>query len=151
MSVDSLDEHEQWLADIAETQGYVVGYPLIADPDMNIAKLYGMLPAEEEGFSKDRSAADNATVRSVFIIAPDRKIRLMLSYPMSSGRNFDEILRVLDSMQLTEAYKVATPVNWKNGDNVVILPTVSNSDAENLFPDGWQTVKPYMRIVAQPY
>ena len=150
LSVDTLGDHERWLKDIVETQGHAVDYPLISDPDMTVAKLYGMLPADERGFSGDRSAADNATVRSIFIIGPDRKIRLMLSYPMSSGRNFDEILRVLDSMQLTEAHKVATPANWKHGDDVVILPTVSNGDAEKLFPDGWKTVKPYIRVVAQP-
>lgn len=150
LSVDAIGDHERWLEDIAETQGQVVGYPLIADPDMTIAKLYGMLPADEQGLANTRSAAENATVRSVFIISPDRKIKLMLAYPMSSGRNFDEILRVLDSMRLTEAHKVATPVNWRFGDDVVILPTLANADAEKLFPGGWRTVKPYLRIVAQP-
>ena len=150
LSVDPVDNHTKWAKDIQETQGYAVNYPMIGDENLTVAKLYNMLPAEETGTSEGRTAANNATVRSVFIIGPDKKIKLMLTYPMSTGRNFDEILRVLDSMQLTARYKVATPVNWKDGDDVIIVPSVSDDDAKAMFPDGWKTVKPYLRVVKQP-
>jgi len=150
LSVDPVSDHEKWLKDVEETQGHPVRYPLIGDTDLKIAKLYNMLPADESGSSEGRTAATNATVRSVFIIGPDKKIKLMLTYPMTTGRNFDEILRVLDSMQLTVKHKVATPVNWKKGDDVIIVPAVSNDDAKALFPDGWKTVKPYLRVTKQP-
>ena len=130
--------------------GHAVNYPMIGDTDLNVAKLYNMLPAEEEGSSEGRTAATNATVRSVFIIGPDKKIKLMLTYPMTTGRNFDEILRVLDSMQLTAQYKVATPVNWKNGEDVIIVPTVSDEEADQLFPGGFNKIKPYLRTTKQP-
>jgi alkyl hydroperoxide reductase subunit AhpC len=150
LSVDPLESHRGWAKDIEETQGHAVNYPMIADTDLSVSKLYNMLPAEEQGTYEGRTAATNGTVRSVFIIGPDKKIKLTLTYPMSTGRNFDEILRVLDSMQLTAKHKVATPVNWKNGDEVIILAAVSNEDAEKMFPSGWKTVKPYMRVVKQP-
>lgn len=150
LSIDPVDSHSQWLADIEETQGAAVKYPMIGDTDLAVAKLYNMLPAEEPGSSDGRTAAANATVRSVFIIAPDKKIKLMLTYPMTTGRNFDEILRVLDSLQMTAAYKVATPVNWTNGQDVIIAGSVSDDEAKVLFPDGWQAPKPYLRIVKQP-
>ena len=150
LSVDPVDNHTKWAKDIQETQGYAVNYPMIGDENLAVAKLYNMLPADEAGTSEGRTAANNATVRSVFIIGPDKKIKLMLTYPMSTGRNFDEILRVLDSMQLTARSKVATPVNWKDGDDVIILPSVSDDDAKAMFPDGWKTVKPYLRVVKQP-
>lgn len=150
LSVDPVEDHSEWAKDIEETQGYTVNYPMIGDSDLAVAKLYSMLPAEEEGTSEGRNAATNATVRSVFIVGPDKKIKLMLTYPMTTGRNFDEILRVLDSMQLTAKHKVATPVNWKDGDDVIIVPAVSDDDAKVMFPDGWQTLKPYLRLVKQP-
>lgn len=150
LSVDPVDNHTKWVKDIEETQGYAVSYPMIADSDLSVAKLYNMLPADEAGTSEGRTAATNATVRSVFIIGPDKKIKLMLTYPMTTGRNFDEILRVLDSMQLTAAHKVATPVNWKNGEDVIIVPSVSDDEATGLYPDGWKTLKPYLRLVKQP-
>jgi thioredoxin-dependent peroxiredoxin len=150
LSFDPVDNHEKWAKDIEETQGAKVGYPMIGDSDLNVAKLYNMLPAEESGTSEGRTAATNATVRSVFIIGPDKKIKLMLTYPMTTGRNFDEILRVLDSMQLTVKHKVATPVNWKNGEDVIIVPAVSDDDAKKMFPAGWKTLKPYLRLVKQP-
>lgn len=150
LSVDPVDNHEEWAKDIAETQGNVVNFPMIGDTDLEVAKLYNMLPADEEGSSEGRTAATNATVRTVFMIGPDKKIKLMLTYPMSTGRNFDEILRVLDSMQLTQEFKVATPVNWKQGEDVIIVPAVSNEEAKKLFPKGWKTVKPYLRTVPQP-
>jgi len=150
LSVDPVDSHGKWVADIEETQGAVVKYPMIGDTDLAVAKLYNMLPAEEPGTSDGRTAATNATVRSVFIVGPDKKIKLMLTYPMTTGRNFDEILRVLDSMQLTAKHKVATPVNWKHGDDVIIAGSVSDDDAKKLFPDGWKAPKPYLRIVPQP-
>jgi alkyl hydroperoxide reductase subunit AhpC len=150
LSVDPVTNHGRWAADIAETQGHVVKYPMIGDPELIVAKLYGMLPAESGSASEGRTAADNATVRTVFIIAPDKKIKLMLIYPMSTGRNFDEVLRVLDSMQLTARLKVATPVNWKPGDDVIILPSVSDAEAKEKYPDGWKAPKPYLRIVPQP-
>ena len=150
LSVDPVTNHRGWSKDIEETQGHAINYPLIGDTDLAIAKLYNMLPADETGTSEGRTAATNATVRSVFIIGPDKKIKLMLTYPMTTGRNFDEILRVLDSMQLTAKHKVATPVNWQDGDEVIIIPTVSNDEAQSMFPEGWKTVKPYLRLVKQP-
>ncbi|WP_434112633.1 peroxiredoxin [Paraburkholderia caffeinilytica] len=149
LSVDAVESHGKWVADIEETQGAKVNYPMIGDTDLAVAKLYNMLPAEEEGTSEGRTAATNATVRSVFIIGPDKRIKLMLTYPMTTGRNFDEILRVLDSMQLTARHKVATPVNWKQGEDVIITPAVSNEEAEKTFP-GFKTIKPYLRITRQP-
>ncbi|MGB8760373.1 MAG: redoxin domain-containing protein, partial [Candidatus Sulfotelmatobacter sp.] len=148
--VDPVDSHRKWEKDIEETQGTAVNYPMIGDPELAIAKLYDMLPAEEKGISEGRTAATNQTVRSVFIIGPDKKIKLSLTYPMSTGRNFDEVLRVLDSMQLTAKHKVATPVNWKQGDEVIILPSVSNDEAQQKYPGGWKSPKPYLRIVPQP-
>ena len=150
LSVDPVGNHNEWAKDIEETQGHRVNYPMIGDPDLAVAKAYNMLPADEPGSSEGRTAMNNATVRSVFIVAPDKTIKLMLTYPMTTGRNFDEILRVLDSMQLTAKHKVATPVNWKNGEDVIIIPAVSNEDAEGMFPDGWDTIKPYLRVVKQP-
>jgi len=150
LSVDPVDNHSKWVRDIEETQGYAVNYPMIGDSDLAVAKLYNMLPADEGGSSEGRTAATNATVRSVFIIGPDKKIKLMLTYPMTTGRNFDEILRVLDSMQLTVKHKVATPVNWKNGEDVIIVPSVSDEEAKGMFAEGWKTLKPYLRLVKQP-
>ena len=150
LSVDPVDNHEKWAKDIEETQGAKVNYPMIGDSDLHVAKLYNMLPADESGTSEGRTAATNATVRSVFIIGPDKKIKLMLTYPMTTGRNFDEILRVLDSMQLTLKHKVATPVNWVSGDDVIIVPAVSDDEAKTMFPAGWKTLKPYLRLVKQP-
>jgi alkyl hydroperoxide reductase subunit AhpC len=150
LSIDPVENHSQWSRDIEETQGYAVKYPMIGDTDLAVAKLYNMLPADEPGTSDGRTAATNATVRSVFIVGPDKKIKLMLTYPMTTGRNFDEILRVLDSMQLTARHKVATPVNWKHGDDVIIAGSVSDEDAKKLFPDGWKAPKPYLRVVKQP-
>jgi alkyl hydroperoxide reductase subunit AhpC len=150
LSVDPVENHAKWAVDIQETQGHAVNYPMIGDTDLAVAKLYNMLPAEEPGTSEGRTAATNATVRSVFVIGPDKKIKLMLTYPMTTGRNFDEILRVLDSMQLTAKHKVATPANWKQGDDVIIAGSVSDDDAKKLFPEGWKAPKPYLRIVKQP-
>ena len=150
LSIDPVENHKDWAKDIEETQGHAVNYPMIGDTDLAVSKLYNMLSTEETGTCEGRTAATNATVRSVFIIGPDKKIKLMLTYPMTTGRNFDEILRVLDSMQLTVKHKVATPANWKNGDEVIIVPSVSNEDAKGMFPDGWKTVKPYLRLVKQP-
>jgi alkyl hydroperoxide reductase subunit AhpC len=150
LSVDPVSSHGKWAADIEETQGHKVNYPMIGDPTLEIAKLYGMLPAESGRSSEGRTAADNATVRTVFVIGPDKKIKLQLSYPMSTGRNFDEVLRVLDSMQLTAKHKVATPANWKQGDEVIILPSVSTEEAQQKYPGGWKSPKPYLRIVPQP-
>ena len=150
LSVDPVDDHEAWSKDIEETQGHAVNFPMIGDSDLNVAKLYNMLPADEPGSSDGRTAATNATVRSVFVVGPDKTIKLMLTYPMTTGRNFDEILRVLDSMQLTAKYKVATPVNWKDGDDVIIVPSVSDEDAKEMFPEGFNTIKPYLRTVKQP-
>ena len=150
LSVDPLDNHEKWAADIAETQGTAPNYPIIGDSDFNVAKLYGMLPASTSGDAKSRTPADNQTVRNVFVIGPDKKDKLVLVYPMSTGRNFDEILRVLDSIQLTARHKVSTPVNWKPGDDVIIAGTVSDEEAKKIYPDGFKTVKPYLRVVAQP-
>ena len=149
LSVDPVSNHEKWAKDIEETQGYLPKYPMIGDEDLAVAKLYNMLPAGEVG-SDGRTAATNATVRSVFIIGPDKKIKLTLTYPMTTGRNFDEILRVLDSMQLTAQHKVATPANWKNGDDVIIVTSVSDDDAKKMFPDGFTTHKPYLRTTKQP-
>ena len=150
LSVDPVARHGQWATDIEETQGHKVTFPMIGDPELKIAKLYNMLPAEAGNTTEGRTPADNATVRTVFIVGPDKRIKLMLSYPMTTGRNFDEVLRVLDSMQLTAKHKVATPVNWKNGDDVIIVPAVSDDEAKQKYPEGWKTLKPYLRVVAQP-
>jgi alkyl hydroperoxide reductase subunit AhpC len=150
LSVDPVEKHAQWASDIHETQGHAVNYPMIGDPELKIAQLYDMLPADSGSTSEGRTAAANATVRTVFIVGPDKKIKLMLSYPMSTGRNFNEVLRVLDSLQLTAAHKVATPVNWNPGDEVIILPAVSDEEARQNYPDGWRAPKPYLRIVPQP-
>ena len=150
LSVDPVENHAEWAKDIEETQGTAPNYPMIGDTDLNVAKLYDMLPEDEGETSEGRTPADNATVRAVFIIGPDKKIKAQLIYPMTSGRNFDEILRLLDSVQLTSKHTVATPVNWKNGEDVIIPPSVSNEDASKKFPDGWQTLKPYLRVVKQP-
>jgi alkyl hydroperoxide reductase subunit AhpC len=150
LSVDSVDDHAEWSKDIEETQGHAVNYPLIGDTDLKIAKLYDMLHPNASGGAKDRTPADNQTVRSVFIIGPDKKVKAMVTYPMSTGRNFDEILRILDSCQLTAKHKVATPVNWKQGEDVIIVPAVSDDEAKEKYPDGWVSPKPYIRIVPQP-
>jgi thioredoxin-dependent peroxiredoxin len=150
LSVDPVSNHSSWAKDIEETQGAKVNYPMIGDPELKVAKLYDMLPEDAGTTSEGRTAATNATVRTVFVIGPDKKIKLMLSYPMSTGRNFDEILRVIDSMQLTAKHSVATPVNWKSGEDVIIVPAVSDEQAKEKFPGGWKTVKPYLRIVPQP-
>jgi len=150
LSVDPVDSHSRWIHDIEETQGHLPKYPMIGDPELKISKLYNMLPAEEPGSSEGRTAATNATVRSVFVIGPDKKIKMMMTYPMTSGRNFDEILRVIDSIQLTATHKVATPVNWKQGEDVIIAGSVSDEDAKKLYPQGWKAPKPYLRIVPQP-
>ena len=150
LSVDPVDNHARWAADIEETQGAKVNYPMIGDPDLAVAKLYDMLPAEAGDSCEGRTAADNQTVRTVFVVGPDKKIKLMLSYPMTTGRNFDELLRVIDSLQLTAAHKVATPVDWKHGGDVISVPSMSDDDAKKQFPGGWKTLKPYLRIVPQP-
>ena len=150
LSVDPVDDHHKWAQDIAETQGAAPNYPMIGDPELKVAKLYDMLPAEEPGTSEGRTAMTNATVRSVFIIGPDKRIKLMLTYPMTTGRNFDEVLRVLDSMQLTAGYKVATPVNWTDGEDVIIVPAVPDAEADQLFPKGYTKIKPYLRVTPQP-
>ena len=150
LSVDSVEDHESWSKDIAETQGHAVNYPLIGDTDLEVAKLYDMLHPDAQGEAKDRTPVDNQTVRSVFIIGPDKKLKAMVTYPMSTGRNFDEILRILDSCQLTAKHKVATPVNWKQGEDVIIVPAVSNEEAQEKYPDGWKSPRPYIRIVPQP-
>ena len=150
LSVDPVADHQKWAADIEETQGAKVNYPMIGDPQLKIAKLYGMLPAEAGESCAGRTPADNATVRTVFVVGPDKKIKLELSYPMSTGRNFDEILRVIDSLQLTAKHSVSTPVNWKPGDDVIISGSVSNDDAKKKYPGGWKSPKPYLRIVPQP-
>ena len=151
LSVDPVSNHEKWAKDIEETQGAKVTYPMIGDTDLAVAKLYNMLPADEAGTAEGRNAATNQTVRTVFVVGPDKKIKMMLTYPMTTGRNFDEILRVIDSIQLTAKHKVATPVNWKNGEDVIIVPSVSDDDAKKVYPQGWKTVKPYLRIVKQPH
>ena len=150
LSVDPVENHAEWAADIKETQGFMPDYPMIGDTDLKVAKAYGMLPAGAGETSEGRTAVDNQTVRTVFVIAPDKTIKLTISYPMSTGRNFNEILRVIDSMQLTANHKVATPVNWEDGDDVIIVPAVSNEEAEKQYPDGWKTLKPYLRVVPQP-
>ena len=150
ISVDSVEDHKAWSKDVEETQGHAINYPLIGDSELAVAKLYGMLPASEEGGAEGRTAADNATVRNVYIIGPDKKIKLIISYPMRTGRNFDEILRVIDSCQLTSNHQVATPANWNDGDDVIIVPAVSDDDAKEKYPDGWEAPKPYLRIVPQP-
>jgi alkyl hydroperoxide reductase subunit AhpC len=150
LSVDGVSDHKRWSKDIEETQGYAVTYPLIGDPELKVAKAYDMLPDEAGSTSDGRTAADNATVRSVFIIGPDKRVKAMLTYPMSTGRNFDEVLRLLDSCQLTAKHKVATPVNWKHGQDVIILPAVSDAEAKEKYPAGWKSPRPYIRIVPQP-
>lgn len=150
LSVDPVTNHSKWSKDIEETQGHKVNYPMIGDPQLKIAKLYDMLPAVAGETSEGRTPADNATVRTVFVIGPDKKIKLMLIYPMSTGRNFDEVLRVLDSIQLTTKHKVSTPVNWKQGGNVIISGAVSDEEAKKLYPGGWKAPRPYLRIVPQP-
>ena len=150
LSVDPVGDHSRWANDIKETQGHAPNYPLIGDPDLNVSKLYEMLPASTGGTSKGRTAADNMTVRNVFIVGPDKKIKLVLVYPMTTGRNFDEVLRVLDSLQLTGKHKVATPVNWKQGEDVIIAGSVSDEEAKQKYPDGWKAPRPYLRIVPQP-
>ncbi|GGX75859.1 peroxiredoxin [Saccharospirillum salsuginis] len=150
LSVDPVDNHEKWSKDIEETQGHLPKYPMIGDTDLNVAKLYDMLPASEGDSSEGRTPADNATVRSVFIISPDKKIQLIMTYPMTTGRNFDEVLRALDSIQLTKSHQVATPVNWKDGDDVIIPPAVSDEEAQKKYPQGYRTLKPYLRMVEQP-
>ena len=150
LSVDPVSDHKRWVGDIQETQGHAVNYPLIGDPELKIAKLYDMLPAETPGSSQGRTPADNATVRSVFIVGPDKKIKAMLVYPMTSGRNFDEVLRLVDSIQLTAKHRVATPVNWKQGEDVIIAGSVKDEEAKTIYPGGWRAPKPYLRIVPQP-
>ena len=150
LSVDPLDNHAKWAADIEETQGTAPNYPIIGDADFEVSKMYGMLPAEVGGEAADRTAADNQTVRNVFVIGPDKKVKLVLVYPMTTGRNFDEVLRVIDSLQLTAKHRVSTPVNWKQGDDVIIAGSVSNDEAKEIWPDGWTEPKPYIRIVPQP-
>ena len=150
LSVDPADRHEDWAKDIEETQGHAPNYPLIGDPDFSVSKAYGMLPASTEGDPLARTPADNQTVRNVFVIGPDKKIKLILVYPMTTGRNFDEVLRVIDSLQLTAKHKVATPVNWQQGDDVIIAGSVSDDEAKETYPDGWESPKPYIRIVPQP-
>jgi thioredoxin-dependent peroxiredoxin len=150
LSVDPVTNHARWVEDIAATQGTAPNYPMIGDTDLKVAKLYNMLPEDLDGTSDGRTAADNATVRTVFVIGPDKRIKLMLAYPMTTGRNFDEILRVLDSMQLTARRRVATPVNWKDGDRVIIAGSVSDDEAKTLYPDGWEAPRPYLRLVQQP-
>jgi alkyl hydroperoxide reductase subunit AhpC len=150
LSVDPVENHAKWSKDIEETQGFAPNYPMIGDGDFNVSKLYGMLPASVSGDPTKRTPADNATVRNVFIIGPDKKIKLVLVYPMTTGRNFDEVLRVIDSLQLTAKHKVATPVNWKQGEDVIIAGSVSDEDAKKQYPNGWKAPRPYLRIVPQP-
>jgi len=150
LSVDPVDNHAKWAADIEETQGHAPNYPMIGDADFNVSKLYGMLPAATEGDPLARTPADNQTVRNVFVVGPDKKIKLILVYPMTTGRNFDEVLRVIDSLQMTAKHKVATPVNWQQGDNVIIAGSVSDDEAREAYPDGWESPRPYIRIVPQP-
>jgi alkyl hydroperoxide reductase subunit AhpC len=148
LSIDPVDDHKRWANDIAETQGTAPNYPIIGDADLNVAKLYDMIHPNATGGK--RTAADNATIRSVFVVGPDKKVKLTLTYPMSTGRNFDEVLRVLDSIQLTAKHKVATPVNWKQGEDVIIVPAVSDDEAKQKYPEGWKSPRPYLRIVPQP-
>ena len=150
LSIDPVEDHNNWLKDVVEVGGAPVNYPVIADTDLKVAKLYNMFPADETGDAANRTAMTNATVRSVFVVGPDKNIKMMLTYPMTTGRNFDEILCVIDSIQLTARHKVATPVNWQQGEDVIIVPAVSNEEAEKVYPDGWETVKPYLRKVKQP-
>ena len=150
LSVDSLDRHSNWATDIEETQGHAPNYPIISDDDFTVSKLYGMLPEDTSGDSAPRTPADNQTVRNVFVIGPDKKVKLILIYPMTTGRNFDEVLRVLDSLQLTASHKVSTPVNWKHGEDVIIAGSVSDDEAKTVYPDGWKAPRPYLRIVPQP-
>ena len=150
LSVDPVDNHAKWAADIRETQGHAPNYPMIGDPELKIAKLYGMLPAATAGTSEGRTAADNQTVRNVFVIGPDKKVKLVIVYPMTTGRNFDEVLRVIDSLQLTAKHKVSTPVNWRPGEDVIIAGSVSDEEARKVYPQGWKAPRPYLRIVAQP-
>ena len=150
LSVDPVENHSRWSNDIADATGHAPNYPMIGDTDLAVAKLYDMLPAETGGTSEGRTAADNMTVRNVFVIGPDKKIKLMIVYPMATGRNFDEVLRVIDSIQLTAKYSVATPVNWKDGDDVIIVPALNDEAAKEKFPGGWKTIKPYLRVVPQP-
>jgi len=150
LSVDPVDRHAKWAEDIKETQGVAPNFPMIGDPDLKISKLYGMLPASTTGGSEGRSPADNQTVRNVFVVGPDKRIKLVLVYPMTTGRNFDEVLRVIDSLQLTAKHRVATPVNWKEGDDVIIAGSVSDEEAKTIYPDGWKSPRPYLRIVKQP-
>jgi len=150
LSVDSMGDHAGWVRDIEETQGYAPNYPIVGDADFTVSKLYGMLPAETGGEAADRTAVDNQTVRNVFVVGPDKKVKLILVYPMTTGRNFDEVLRVIDSLQLTAKHRVSTPVNWKHGDDVIIAGSVSNDEAREIWPGGWEEPKPYIRIVPQP-
>lgn len=150
LSVDPVDNHARWADDIKETQGHAPNYPMIGDTDLNVAKLYGMLPGGVAGGSEGRTAADNMTVRNVFVVGPDKKIKLIIVYPMTTGRNFDEVLRVIDSLQLTAKHKVATPVNWKQGEDVIIAGSVSDDEAKKIYPQGWKAPRPYLRIVPQP-
>ena len=150
LSVDPVEDHARWAEDIRETQGQAPNYPLIGDADLKVSKLYGMLDNDIEGTSQGRTAATNQTVRTVFVVGPDKKLKLMIAYPMTTGRNFHEVLRVIDSLQLTAAHRVATPVNWKPGEDVIIVPAVSDEDAKKTFPEGWRAPKPYLRIVPQP-
>jgi thioredoxin-dependent peroxiredoxin len=150
LSVDPVESHAAWASDIEDTQGFAPNYPMIGDSDFNVAKLYGMLPADTSGDPTERTPAQNATVRNVFVIGPDKKIKLVLVYPMTTGRNFDEVLRVIDSLQLTADHKVATPVNWQQGDDVIISGAVSDEEAKATYPDGWESPRPYIRIVHQP-
>jgi len=151
LSVDPVDNHAKWSSDIEETQGHAPNYPLIGDGDFTVSKLYGMLPAETSGDPTERTPADNQTVRNVFVVGPDKKIKLILVYPMTTGRNFDEVLRVIDSLQLTADHKVATPVNWQQGDEVIIAGSVSDEEAKQAYPEGWKAPRPYIRIVSQPH
>ena len=150
LSVDPVENHEKWAHDIKETQGHAPNYPMIGDRDLSISKQWGMLPADLQGTYEGRTPADNQTVRNVFVIGPDKKIKLIIAYPMTTGRNFDEVLRVLDSLQLTAKHKVATPVNWKHGEDVIIAGSVSDDDAKKAYPEGWKSPKPYIRIVPHP-
>jgi thioredoxin-dependent peroxiredoxin len=150
LSVDPIDRHASWSKDIEETQGYSPNYPMIGDTDLKVSKLYGMLPASTNGSSEGRTPADNQTVRNVYVIGPDKKIKLVISYPMTTGRNFDEVLRVIDSLQLTAKHSVATPANWQSGEDVIIASSVSDEQAREKFPKGWKTLKPYLRVTAQP-